>query len=596
STDGRTIIFVAQAAHDLSRLSTFRKEGFAVTRQSIWALLEGDFDGWTPWLHYETFVSTTSGLASRRVNEPIRDWSTLPELLSLSPDGRYAVAVRPAGAVPADWDKYTQRLFKEIYLPPAKEHPGGPNWIRQYVIIDVKSAVSHPLWNAPENPRGQVVWSPDSHGLIVGPTFLPPQQADALALSGRAVAEVDVPSGHFVEVPLRDSIPEYGYRPVRWDKGNAVELVDAATSEKSAAKLMFRKVGTAWRPITEQTRKEQETPRVRIELRQGPNTPPALYAIDSANGQEKLIRNLDPQLKDVILGRVELVHWKATDGRGWSGMLYYPVHYPSGHQFPLVIQTHGYSSSKFSLNGIFTTVDAAQPLANRDVAVLQVGGPDGGDKNIIATPQEPKVYTAGFEGAVRHFVAAGLVNPKKVGIIGFSRSGWLVEYMLTHMQYPLAAAEVADNIDGSYFQYVLAGDDMRAFYQADKGASPFGKGLETWIREAPGFNADKVRTPLRLELDSGPISEILIEWEMFSNLRYLQKPVELFVIPDIQHGVHILQNPAQRLASETGTVDWFCFWLKGEEDPDPAKAQEYVRWHGLRRLEKLDAARSKAFQ
>jgi hypothetical protein len=87
-----------------------------------------------------------------------------------------------------------------------------------------------------------------------------------------------------------------------------------------------------------------------------------------------------------------------------------------------------------------------------------------------------------------------------------------------------------------------------------------------------------------MEVDSGPIDEILSAWEMFSNLRYLRKPVELVVIPDIQHGVHILQNPRQRLASQGGTVDWFCFWLKDEEDPDPAKSAQYARWHELRNL------------
>jgi hypothetical protein len=100
---------------------------------------------------------------------------------------------------------------------------------------------------------------------------------------------------------------------------------------------------------------------------------------------------------------------------------------------------------------------------------------------------------------------------------------------------------------------------------------------------APGFNADQVHVPLRLELDSGPIDQVLGAWEMFSNLRYLRKPVELFVIPDIQHGVHLLQNPAQRLASQGGTVDWFSFWLKGEEDPDRRKAAQYARWRVLRK-------------
>ena len=97
----------------------------------------------------------------------------------------------------------------------------------------------------------------------------------------------------------------------------------------------------------------------------------------------------------------------------------------------------------------------------------------------------------------------------------------------------------------------------------------------------PRFNADKIRAPLRLEIDSGPITEILDQWEMFSNLRYLHKPVEFYVIPDIDHGTHVLQNPAQRLASQGGTVDWFCFWLKGEQDPDPSKAGEYARWQAF---------------
>jgi len=38
-----------------------------------------------------------------------------------------------------------------------------------------------------------------------------------------------------------------------------------------------------------------------------------------------------------------------------------------------------------------------------------------------------------------------------------------------------------------------------------------------------------------------------------------------------------------------GNVDWFCFWLKGEEDRDPAKAEQYARWHDLRELTQENA-------
>jgi hypothetical protein len=32
-------------------------------------------------------------------------------------------------------------------------------------------------------------------------------------------------------------------------------------------------------------------------------------------------------------------------------------------------------------------------------------------------------------------------------------------------------------------------------------------------------------------------------------------------------------------------MDWFVFWLKGEEDPDPTKAEQCKRWHELRQLQ-----------
>jgi len=352
---------------------------------------------------------------------------------------------------------------------------------------------------------------------------------------------------------------------------------------------MFQRVGDQWKEVaaSEDRAGSHLVSRIGVELRQDPNTPPVLYATDSVSGRERLIREINPQLqKRFTLGHVEVVHWKATDGRPWTGTLYYPIHYDPSHRFPLVIQTHGYFAKEYSFDGSYSTVFAAQPLANRDIAVLQTGDPDRMGSDITGTPREPQVYMAGFEGAVNQFVAQGLAEQAQIGIIGFSRTGWLVEYTLTHSQVRFAAAEVADNIDGSYLQFLLAGNAMKAFYEADKEAAPFGRKLEAWMREAPGFNTDKIHTPLRMEVDSGPISQILTQWETFSNLQRLGKPVELFVVPDIEHGTHILQNPAQRLASQGGTVDWFCFWLRGEEDRSETKAGQYIRWRELRNLEK----------
>jgi Tol biopolymer transport system component len=586
SPDGQTIVFMARSPREMVKNAILERTGFAVSHDVIWPLLRGDWDGATASASYDTFVFHRPERRLRKVQESRIGWSVPPERLQVSPNGRFALTVRPVRDVPRSWDSYTEHVFKDLYLPSARENPAGPTWIRQYFIIDLKGATIRPLWNAPEDPSGGAVWSPSGRLLAIGPTFPPVAGAIPLGLAGKAAVAVNAETGQYEYLPLSEVPADSTPRPVSWSEDGTIEVVDANAPSQDRSKFDFKRVNGNWEKVAESARSKPPEG-VRIELREDPNTPPALYAVDSANNSQRLIRDLNPGLRvKVSLGHVEAVHWKGADGRPWTGMVYYPVHYESGRSFPLVIQTHGYDTQRFSVDGSFTTVFAAQALANRDITVLQIGGPDGGIDDIVGTPKEVEAFTAGCEGAIQFFVAAGLVDPAKVGIIGFSRTGWLVEYMLTHSRTPLAVAEVADNIDGSYFQYVLDPNDRRFFDEQGNGGRPLGDALGIWARMAPGYNADRVHVPLRLELDSGPIDQILGAWEMFSNLRYLRKPVELFVIPDIQHGVHLLQNPAQRLASQGGTVDWFCFWLKGEEDPDPRKAAQYARWRVLRKESK----------
>jgi len=39
-------------------------------------------------------------------------------------------------------------------------------------------------------------------------------------------------------------------------------------------------------------------------------------------------------------------------------------------------------------------------------------------------------------------------------------------------------------------------------------------------------------------------------------------------------------------------VDWLRFWLQRYEDPDPAKADQYKRWRGLRQMQEENEKKS----
>src|SRR3546814_10002801 len=101
------------------------------------------------------------------------------------------------------------------------------------------------------------------------------------------------------------------------------------------------------------------------------------------------------------------------------------------------------------------SVYLAQPLANKGIAVLQVGPPPPGSSTHPF--DEAKVRMHGYEAAIDDLCSAGLVDRHRVGIMGHSRAGWHVEYALAFSSFPFAAAIVDDNIDSGYFEAGFAG-------------------------------------------------------------------------------------------------------------------------------------------
>ena len=137
-----------------------------------------------------------------------------------------------------------------------------------------------------------------------------------------------------------------------------------------------------------------------------------------------------------------------------------------------------------------------------------------------------------------------------------------------------------DGYDDGYFHYLSRlnlGKAEAAEYEHMIGAVPLGTGLSTWMQRSTAFNLERVHTPVRL-LGLSPTS-LLTNWEWFAGLRYQNKPVEFTWMPEAGHAPTL---PSDRLVLQGGDVDWFSFWLKGEEDPDSAKRGLYARWKGLR--------------
>ncbi len=584
---GGALAYIAEAPLATIWDSEAQQQGIVVSQQRLRDLIVGEKGAWTSASDFQMFFQS---LPNR--TPPLRLMgSTMASSLFLSPDGRYIVVAAQLrfADIPDSWKEYKDPFLANWigrYLDSSRVSSEELTDLSRLELVDTRSKARRVLLNSPVSAWGPTVaWSPDSRSVVIGSAYLPLTNAEGVERevrqSGTFPVEVDVPSCEFRRISQED-MGLLGWDSVSNDVVfEAGNRMSSAMERQMGQKLFFRKNGKSWEQVA--TVKPQEG-RSEILVAEDMNTPPQVVAVDPNTRQQTILLELNPQFHDLAFAKVEAITWKASDGQIVRGGLYWPPDYKVGVKYPLVIQTHGFHPDRFEPDGPFpiTAPFAAQALAGRGIMVLQVEEVSSeGRYSDFDTPREIEEEVAAYEGAIDYLDHEGLIDRTRVGIIGFSRSYLYVAYALTHSKYRFAAAALADGIDGGYFQYV-AFSNMHDSYTSEVdrviGAAPFGKGVDTWLSHSPGFNIDKVLTPIRI-VAFNTDSALLCVWEWFAVLRHLSKPVDLILLQD---GDHILQKPWERMVSQQGNVDWFAFWLRNEEDSDPTKASQYARWRKLR--------------
>ncbi len=573
-----------------------------------------------------TYATGEEGDDPIRIDEPTqRRYYTTWEYW-ISPDGRKAVGLRPPTRIPAHWQRY--RAAKDA-LPlaerPENVHPG----VLQFVRVDLVTGKVTPLLDAltgaslQRGDQVEAIWSPTGNSVVLFNTFLPAASTGEAEDNDPAIVEIDVDTGAWSKVRALESQPAGGEgiaRSIAWvgeeleilveitegsgaaenegkqatgaDKdGEAGNFGGAVKPRRQRAIERYARSGNRWVRRGSIAAGEPRAPGRSIDLRvpQDCNRPPELVARLPGGPSSVVLTDLNPQFAAIDRPRVEVIEWQDAAGRPWKGGLLLPRAAKAGQKVPLVVQ-YWFQPKYFQPEGATTSAFAASSLASRGIAVLGLADPPGAvdaSYSVGGATRAADLYRHGVESGIDHLAGRGLVERDRVGLLGFSRSGYLAKYFLSQSSYPLRAAVVASSTDLGYWQYLtLVGEHagwVRPGFEQANGGKPFWLDPQGWLQHAPGFNLRNTSAALRLESYSR--LEALYQWEHFAAYRILNRPVEMLVIPE---GAHNLKKPSHRLLSQQGNVDWFAFWLNGEEDPAPAKGDQYRRWRNLRALVPLN--------
>ena len=450
---------------------------------------------------------------------------------------------------------------------------------RRFALIDLHSGEHRVPLNSPIGDEGsEAAWSDDGKSIIISDVFLPlyePMDERERQLRRTTTFPVEI---NLADLRY-DRIDHEGnnLRLMVWDWATDSVMFQERNNASTKPDFIYSKERGVWAKRSAEDIKE---PVPQIVEEQNLNTPPQLFVIDPLSKVGAPLLDLNPEFGELKFSTVEALEWKTPNGNNVRGGLYYPIDYDAGKEYPLVIQTHGFTASKFMIDGPQPSAFAAQALAGRGMFVFQLDN----DFTDAGSFKDIRRESAKFEDIVRHLAERKLINNRQVGIVGFSHTCAYVKYVLSHPRgISFAAASVQDGWDAGYFGYILVGVENghnKLDESVYNGTNPFGRGLEIWRDRASNFNIEHVTAPVRI-VAPNPVS-YLGEWEWFSALSILGKPVEMVLMEEDSHE---LVKPWNRHISLEGNVEWFDFWLNGHEDPDPAKAEQYARWRGLRKLQ-----------
>jgi dipeptidyl aminopeptidase/acylaminoacyl peptidase len=440
---------------------------------------------------------------------------------------------------------------------------------RSYFLVDLGREIILPTVEIPLAPRGarksnpfapEVVWSDDSSRVVLINATAPDGVVDAAGAGAVSTAGVELQA----------------------DTGTW-RLIDSVESASAASRA---ETGRTAAPKLSDTRAAWG---FELNIRQGANEPPIIIA--SRGQREVPLMGPDPALANIWRARMEPFHWREEDGTERTSGLLLPRDFKKGHPIPLVIQNYEYVPEFFLPDGTHPHSDASQALVAQGFAVVQINATR--DLSSRQMQEGPGVVRQ-IDAIVAALARAGIIDPSRVGLTGFSRAGFECYYAITHPgRMRLAAAVCADGFTGDfplYLQAAALGAPTNSFEDL-RGGSFWNRKAE-WLEQANSFHVDKVDTPVLFSetlLGRAPTRGFSYgALTTIGAFRLNKKPIEYLSFPEAAHD---LRRPRERFEMMRAVIDWMNFWLKDELPTDPDRAMRWpamrAEWEASRRSNKV---------
>ena len=285
------------------------------------------------------------------------------------------------------------------------------------------------------------------------------------------------------------------------------------------------------------------------------NAPGDLYVIDGGSPR-KLTGHNDALLAELTLPVTEEVRFTAKDGNVAHGLLTKPVGYEAGKKYPLLLRIHGGPNGQDQHSFQFEK----QMFAAAGYAVLNVnyrGSSGRGQQYTVSIAKDwGNKEVLDLLAGVEHVVAAGIGDPAKLGVGGWSYGGILTDYLIATTTRFKAATSGA----GVAFPLAFYGHDQYIRQYDNEFGPPWKSGLEPWLKVSyPFLHADRIKTPTMFLCGDKDFNVPLLGSEqMYQALRNVGVDTQLIIYPGENHGI---AKPSFQRDRMQRYLDWYKKYL-----------------------------------
>ena len=284
-------------------------------------------------------------------------------------------------------------------------------------------------------------------------------------------------------------------------------------------------------------------------------------------GLPRRLTEVNPELADLALGKLEPIHWTSFDGMEIWGLLLTPPGYAHGTRLPLVVYVHGGPNGGVTL-GVFPqfmhSVGQVEPypvqaMASAGMAVLLPmprGGAGYGEAGLrmIVNGWGEGDYQDIMAG-VDHLVKQGVADPDRLGVMGASYGGYMTDWIVTQTDRFKAASAMCSVSDIAELYYLSDAGDFTQEYFGLPWEAP-----EAYARHSAITYVARVKTPLLIQHGENdrrvPIAGAT---KFYKALKSQGKIVEMEIYP---RGGHVIYEPALEQEIMLRNLEWFRRWLR----------------------------------